>query len=99
MARPQEVYESYRKNGRLDKLLAGTQKIIEWKKKLGSSTPQVIWQFLVVGPNEHQIEDVKALAKSYGVDKVAFKTAQIYEYAEGNPLIPSDEKVFPVCKE
>lgn len=94
----QEVYESYRKNGSLDKVLAGTQKIIEWKKKLGSTTPQVVWQFLVVGPNEHQIEEVKTLAKSYGVDKVAFKTAQIYEYAEGNPLIPSDEKYSRYAK-
>ncbi len=88
----QEVYESYRKNGNLEKVLAGTQKIIEWKKQLKSSTPQVVWQFLVVRPNEHQIEEVKSLAKSYGVDKVAFKTAQIYDYEDGNPLIPEDEK-------
>ena len=88
----QEVYESYRKNGRLEKVLAGTQKIIEVKKRLKIATPEVVWQFLVVGPNEHQIEEAKTLAKSYGVDKVAFKTAQIYEYTDGNPLIPSDEK-------
>ena len=87
----QEVYESYRQNGSLEKVLAGTQKIVEWKKKLKSVTPQVVWQFLVVGPNEHQIEEVKTLAKSYGVDKVAFKTAQIYDYAGGSPLIPTNE--------
>lgn len=88
----QEVYESYRKNGQLSKVLEGTKRIIEWKKKLGSSTPRVVWQYLVVGPNEHQINDVRKLAKSYGVDKVAFKTAQIYEYQHGNPLIPENEK-------
>ncbi len=94
----QEVYEVYRKNGRLEKVLAGTQKIIKWKKKLNSATPQVVWQFLVVGPNEHQVDEVKQLAKAYGVDKVAFKTAQIYEYAEGHPLIPSDEKYSRYAK-
>ncbi|XOV92448.1 MAG: SPASM domain-containing protein [Bacteroidota bacterium] len=88
----QEVYESYRKNGDLSKVLDGTKKIIEWKKELKKKSPQVVWQFLVVKPNEHQIEDVKQLAKSYGVDKVAFKTAQIYDYVNGNPLIPIDEK-------
>jgi len=88
----QEVYESYRKNGQLEKVLAGTQKIIDWKKKLKSATPQVVWQFLVVGPNEHQIDEVSSLARKYGVDKVAYKTAQIYEYADGNSLIPTDEK-------
>ena len=50
------------------------------------------WDMLVFKHNEHQIEEAKTLAKSYGVDKVAFKTAQIYEYTDGNPLIPSDEK-------
>ncbi len=88
----QEVYEAYRKNGKLSKVLEGTKRIVEWKKKLKKSTPHVIWQFLVVGPNEHQLEDVQKLAKSYGVDKVAFKTAQIYDYEDGNYLIPKNEQ-------
>lgn len=88
----QEVYQAYRKSGQLHKVLEGTRKIIEWKKKLSSKTPAIVWQYLVVGPNEHQIEDVKLLAKQYGVDKIAFKTAQIYDYQHGHPLIPKDEK-------
>lgn len=88
----QETYEKYRIGGKLEKVLAGTAKIIEWKKKLKSNTPHVIFQFLVVRPNEHQIEDVKQLAKAYGVDEVRFKTAQIYDYEQGSPLIPTIEK-------
>jgi radical SAM protein with 4Fe4S-binding SPASM domain len=47
---------------------------------------------LVVKPNEHQIEDVRQLAKAIGVDEVKLKTAQVYDYADGNELIPSISK-------
>ena len=32
------------------------------------------------------------MAKELGVDEVKFKTAQVYEYKNGNPLIPTIEK-------
>jgi len=88
----QATYESYRKEGSLDKVIEGTQNILSWKKKLKSSTPHVIFQFLVVQPNEHQIEEVKSLGKSLGVDEVRFKTAQIYDFENGNELIPTIDK-------
>ncbi len=85
----QDVYQQYRVGGSLEKVLEGTRNIIKWKKKLNSSTPHVIFQFLVVRPNEHQIEDVKSLAAEMEVDEVAFKTAQIYDYQNGSELIPT----------
>ena len=89
----QEVYEQYRVGGRLDKVLAGAKNIVKWKKTLNSSKPFVVFQFLVVKPNEHQIEDVKQLAKEVGVDDVWFKTAQIYDYEKDpNQLIPTIDK-------
>ena len=87
----QETYESYRKEGDLSKVLEGTQNIIRWKKALKSNT-KVVWQFLVVKPNEHEIPTIKQLAKEYGVDKVLFKTAQIYDFENGNDLIPTIDK-------
>jgi radical SAM protein with 4Fe4S-binding SPASM domain len=88
----QEVYEQYRVGGKLSKVLEGTRNIISWKKKLNSSTPHIIFQFLVVKPNEHQMEQVKELASGLGVDEVAFKTAQVYDFEQGNPLIPSNPR-------
>jgi radical SAM protein with 4Fe4S-binding SPASM domain len=89
----QEVYEQYRVGGRLDKVLAGAKNIVKWKKTLNSSKPFVVFQFLVVKPNEHQIEDVKQLAKEVGVDDVWFKTAQIYDYEKDpNQLITTIDK-------
>lgn len=89
----QEVYEQYRVGGKLEKVLQGARNIVEWKKKLKSRTPFVFFQFLVVKPNEHQLEDIKRLAKEVGVDEVRFKTAQVYDYEnDPNQLIPSIEK-------
>ena len=88
----QEVYEQYRVGGSLDKVLDGTKKLIHWKKKLNSPTPHLIFQFLVVKPNEHQIEDVKRMAKEIGVDEVKLKTAQLYDDENGNDLMPIKEQ-------
>ena len=85
----QDTYEQYRIGGNLEKVLEGARNIVKWKKELKSSTPFVIFQFLVVKPNQHQIEDVKKLGKEIGVDEVAFKTAQIYDYENGSNLIPT----------
>lgn len=89
----QETYQQYRRGGRLDKVLQGAANIVKWKKALKSKKPFVIFQFLVVKHNEHQLEEVKALAKQTGADDVWFKTAQVYDYRnDPNHLIPSIDR-------
>lgn len=88
----QETYEQYRIGGDLKKVIEGAENVVKWKKELRSKTPHIIFQFLVVKPNEHQIKDVEVLAKKIGVDEVRFKTAQMYDYVNGNKLIPTIEK-------
>jgi radical SAM protein with 4Fe4S-binding SPASM domain len=88
----QDTYESYRVGGDLEKVIEGTKNIIKWKKELRSKTPHVIFQFLVVRHNEHQIPDIKKLAKELQVDELRLKTAQIYDYEQGSTLIPQNEK-------
>jgi radical SAM protein with 4Fe4S-binding SPASM domain len=89
----QDVYQQYRVGGNLEKVIAGAKNIVKWKKELNSKTPFVVFQFLVVKPNEHQLEEVKQLAKEVGVDDVWFKTAQVYDYEnDPNQLIPTLNK-------
>jgi radical SAM protein with 4Fe4S-binding SPASM domain len=89
----QDVYKQYRVGGNLEKVLEGARNIVKWKKALNSKTPFVFFQFLVVKPNEHQVEDIKRLAKEVGVDQVRFKTAQIYDYeTDPNNLITTIDK-------
>lgn len=89
----QDTYKQYRVGGNIDKVLEGARNIVKWKKALNSNKPFVFFQFLVVKHNEHQIEEVKQLAKEIGVDEVRFKTAQVYDYEnDPNNLIPTNEK-------
>lgn len=88
----QETYENYRKEGNLESVLQGARNIIKWKKEMNSATPHTIFQFLVVKPNEHQIDEIYKLAEEIGIDEVKLKTAQVYEYEQGNDLIPTIEK-------
>ncbi len=85
----QDTYASYRIGGTLDKVIEGTRNILKWRKELKSKTPHVVFQFLVVRPNQHQVPEVYALAKQLGVDHVNLKTAQVYDYRNGSDLIPT----------
>lgn len=88
----QDTYSSYRRGGKLDKVIEGAKAVVKAKKEAGSKTPHIIFQFLVVGPNEHQIPEIIELGKELDVDEVKLKTAQVYSYRNGNPLIPENEK-------
>jgi radical SAM protein with 4Fe4S-binding SPASM domain len=84
----QETYEKYRVGGLVQKVLDGTKNLVKWKKELKSKTPYIILQFIVFSTNEHQVPELKKLAKDLGVDKLELKTAQLYDFEEGNPLLP-----------
>jgi radical SAM protein with 4Fe4S-binding SPASM domain len=89
----QETYKQYRVGGNLQKVMDGAARVVKWKKELKSQTPFIIFQFLVVRHNEHQVEDVKKLAREIGVDQVRLKTAQVYDYEnDPNQLIPLNQK-------
>ncbi len=88
----QEVYQQYRKGGELDKVIAGTRYLIEWKEKLKTKKPVIVFQFLVQRGNQHQIKDIKELGKQLGVNKVSVKTIQIYETKRDSPFLPTLSK-------
>lgn len=96
----QEVYEQYRRGGKLHKVIEGAKNIVKWKRELKSKTPFVFFQFLVVRPNEHQVDEIKRIAKEVGVDEVRYKTAQVYDYEnDPNQLIPINEKYSRYTKD
>ncbi len=88
----QETYGQYRVGGKLEQVLQGARNVVRWKRLLKSRRPHVVFQFLVVKPNEHQIPEVFKLAKEIGIDEVKLKTAQVYDYQHGNPLIPTQDR-------
>lgn len=49
-------------------------------------------QVIRLRSNEHEWAEFRRVYKSLGADKLTFKTAQLYDYADGHPLMPSDPK-------
>ncbi len=88
----QDTYENYRIGGKLETVLEGARNVVAAKKEMNSKTPHIIFQYLVVRPNEHQIDEIYKIADEIGIDEVKLKTAQVYDYENGNPLIPTIEK-------
>jgi radical SAM protein with 4Fe4S-binding SPASM domain len=90
----QETYSSYRVGGRLDKVLEGTQNVLDARRKSkNKSTPHIVWQFLVVGPNEHEVPEIRKMAKASGVDELVIKTAQLDDPHDAHPLLTKDPKL------
>jgi radical SAM protein with 4Fe4S-binding SPASM domain len=87
----QETYGAYRVGGKLEKAIAGVENIVKWKKKLKSKTPFVEIQCLLLKSNEKERDAMKKLAKKLGANRLVFKTAQFYNYENGNPLMPDNE--------
>jgi len=69
----QEVYEKYRVGGRLDRVMDNIKLLVQKKRELGSATPHLEWQFIVMRQNEHQMEGAKQLAVDLAVDALIFK--------------------------
>ncbi len=88
----QEVYNKYRVNGKLADVLENAHKITNAKKKLKSKIPIVKWQFIVMKHNEHQIDQIKKLAKEIEVDQLQLKSVQIYSKEDIKNFLPENPK-------
>ena len=88
----QDVYEKYRVGGSLFKALNAVTSLVKWKENLRSASPLIEIQFLVLSTNEHQMADMKRLARNLKADKLTFKSAQLYDFENGNELLPRNPK-------
>jgi radical SAM protein with 4Fe4S-binding SPASM domain len=89
----QESYAHYRVGGSLQKVLEGTKALINAKKRLKKTTPHIVWQFIVFKHNAHQVPLFKSMAKTYQVDSIQIKTAQVYDFETALDWIPEKEKL------
>lgn len=87
-----ETYVKYRRGGDYNKVIANIKTMVAARNSRGVPHPFLELQFLVLKHNEHQIDEIKKLGKELGVDKVTLKTAQVYEFEEGNDFIPDLDK-------
>lgn len=86
-------YNAYRIGGRLDKCKEALRWLRQAKDKqprVHNRYPVIELQCLRLRSNEHEWETFRHEYKALGADRLVFKTAQLYDYAHGHPLMPSD---------
>ncbi|HRX75892.1 MAG TPA: radical SAM/SPASM domain-containing protein [Candidatus Cloacimonadota bacterium] len=88
----EDSYNNYRINGNYQLVLHNLQELMRSKRELGSKTPIVIWQFIIMKHNEHEIELVKQAARNMGIDKLEIKTVQIYS-KDDLQYLPSNHRL------
>jgi len=88
----EETYDRYRVNGDFSLVLENLKRLVAAKQAAGTKHPYIVWQFIVMRHNEHEIPYVKQMAKSIGVDKLEFKTVQIYS-KDDIAFLPKDHKL------
>jgi len=86
----QETYALYRKNGKLNTVIGGIKNAAEAKIRFNSKIKLEI-QFLVNKINEHQIPQIKELAKSVGAS-LRLKSMQVNDIKEAGLWLPLNGK-------
>jgi MoaA/NifB/PqqE/SkfB family radical SAM enzyme len=62
-----ETYQLYRVKGNFDTVIENVRKINRFKQQQHSDYPQLTWQFVVFGHNEHEIPVARRLASDLGM--------------------------------
>ena len=88
----QASYEAYRIGGSVTQCKAALRWLHEAKLKIKNSKLKIELQCLRLRTNEQEWDDFKLQYKTLGADRLTLKTAQLYNYAQGHPLMPSDER-------
>lgn len=84
----QENYEKYRVKGDLNSSLEGIRRTISLKKRIGKG-PSITMRMVLMKQNEHEVRDLRRLARRLGADRFSAKTV--------NPWYESqDEQIAPV---
>jgi MoaA/NifB/PqqE/SkfB family radical SAM enzyme len=69
----QEVYEQYRVRGNLELLFENVRKVTAAKRRLGSKTPQVVYEYHLFKHNLHEVEEARRIAKELEMDLMISK--------------------------
>lgn len=87
----QSSYGAYRIGGDIARCKDALRFLHEAKKRTGARTI-VELQCLRLKTNEHEWTALRRSYKALGADRLTFKSAQLYSYASGHPLMPSSPR-------
>lgn len=87
----EESYGAYRVGGSLHKAMEGLVTLRQAKDATGSRT-HIELQMLRLRSNENEWSTISQRYRKTGADSLTLKTAQLYDYEYGHPLMPSNDK-------
>lgn len=64
----QRSYEIYRRGGKFDRVVENLRTFVRLKRRMGSDTPRITWQYLIFAPNEDRVGEARELAAALGLD-------------------------------
>lgn len=87
----QQTYSAYRVGGDAQRCKDALQYLHAAKRRHNSHII-VELQCLRLRTNEQEWDLFRQYYRSMGADRLVFKTAQLYDYADGHPLMPSEQR-------
>lgn len=91
-----ESYEPFRTGADFGTVFGNIKRFCLMKKELGAKKPYLELQFILTKLNQGEVEDVKKLAREWGVDRLRIKSFALSEYAYSKEEIKTlSEKFFP----
>jgi len=87
----QETYEKYRVGGNYNLVIETLGRLARAKEKFKSKTPLIELQFLVFKHNQDEIDKIIEIAKKNKVNRLAFKTAQVYSADQAETFLPENQ--------
>lgn len=70
----QATYQTFRKDGDFERVATSVAWLCAEKKRLGLERPRIELQFIAMRHNEHELPEMRRLARAWGVDKLRIKT-------------------------
>jgi len=87
----QKTYEKYRVGGNFQLVMETLERIASARKRLNSDTPLIELQFLIFKHNQNEIDEIIAISKKLKINRLSFKTAQIYSNKQAEVFLPENE--------
>lgn len=91
----QQTYEQYRVGGSVQKAKDAIRYLREARAHAPLTAhrlPMIELQCLMLSTNEAEWETLRREYKQLGADRLTYKTAQLYDFEHGNPLMPADSR-------
>jgi len=100
----QETFSKYRQQGNFDTVVANLNRLVDEKKRTNKNKPFIELQFIVMAHNEHEIPQIKELAKKIGVDALKIKSVNLElevtgEKEKNKKFLPKGDKYSRYNKE